>query len=144
MWMSIQNLLDPLVTARVVCFGMLAVLFLQSGLDKVVDWKGNLSWLNGHFNSSPFRNIVPALLMIVTVFELGSGLTSFLGIGLYLFGGGLWMAQVGATLGCMSILMLFTGQRIAKEYAGAASLVPYFILSLLALLLTGNLLAGHI
>jgi hypothetical protein len=31
--------------------------------------------------------------------------------------------------------MLFFGQRMAKDYAGAASLVPYFILSVGAVVL---------
>ena len=32
---------------------MVAILFLQSGLDKALDWKGNLAWLTGHFAKSP-------------------------------------------------------------------------------------------
>jgi hypothetical protein len=32
-------------------------------------------------------------------------------------------------------VMLFFGQRMAKDYAGAAALVPYFILSIGAILL---------
>jgi diacylglycerol kinase len=35
----------------------------------------------------------------------------------------------------MSILALFFGQRVAKDYAGAAVLVPYFLLTLVALYL---------
>ena len=31
----------------------LAILFLQSGIDKVVDRRGNLEWLTGHFAKSP-------------------------------------------------------------------------------------------
>jgi hypothetical protein len=33
--------------------------------------------------------------------------------------------------------MLFFGQRLAKDYAGAAALVPYFILSVGAIVLMG-------
>jgi hypothetical protein len=33
--------------------------------------------------------------------------------------------------------MLFLGQRLAKDYAGAASLVPYFVLCAGALLVLG-------
>ena len=32
--------------------------------------------------------------------------------------------------------MLFFGQRLAKDYAGAATLVPYFILAVLGIWLT--------
>jgi hypothetical protein len=38
-------------------------------------------------------------------------------------------AIAGAQLAALNIVMLFFGQRLAKDYAGAASLVPYFILS---------------
>lgn len=43
----------------------LIITFLQSGIDKVVDWNGNLSWLKGHFSKSPLKNGVPVLLGIV-------------------------------------------------------------------------------
>jgi hypothetical protein len=36
--------------------GFLAILFLQSGIDKVVDRRGNLEWLNGHFAKSPLAD----------------------------------------------------------------------------------------
>ncbi|HMI84672.1 MAG TPA: hypothetical protein VK550_11310 [Polyangiaceae bacterium] len=38
-------------------------------------------------------------------------------------------AALGALLSIAAILMLFFGQRLAKDYAGAAALVPYFILA---------------
>jgi hypothetical protein len=41
----------------------------------------------------------------------------------------------GAQLATIDIVLLFFGQRIAKDYAGAASLVPYFILCVADVLL---------
>jgi diacylglycerol kinase len=35
----------------------------------------------------------------------------------------------------VAILALFLGQRMAKDYAGAAVLVPYFLLALIAIYL---------
>lgn len=139
--LQLEELLDPLVMARLGCLAMIAVLFIQSGLDKVFDRKGNLSWLSGHFKASPFKNIVPLLLSVVTICEVAAGLLSLAGIGFYLFGGGLLIGRLGAVLACLSILMLFTGQRIAKDYGGAASLIPYFILCVITLLLTGDILS---
>ena len=40
----------------------LIVTFLQSGIDKIVDWKGNVEFIKHHFKNSPFRNSVPLLL----------------------------------------------------------------------------------
>lgn len=113
----------------------LAVLFLQSGLDKVVDWKGNLEWLTGHFAKSPLRSVVPIMLAIITVMELGAGVVSAVGAGALLLGYGPAIAFLGAALSGLSLTGLFFGQRMAKEYAGAAALVPYFLLALVTMYL---------
>ena len=44
-------------------------------------------------------------------------------------------AFYGAVLAAVSIVALFFGQRMAKDYAGAATLVPYFLLTLAAIYL---------
>jgi hypothetical protein len=44
-----------------------------------------------------------------------------------------------AIIAAFSIIALFFGQRMAREYAGAATLVPYFLLALSAI----YLLAGR-
>ena len=54
----------------------LAILFLQSGIDKVVDRRGNLEWLQGHFAKSPLAGIVPLLVTIITILEIAAGALS--------------------------------------------------------------------
>jgi uncharacterized membrane protein YphA (DoxX/SURF4 family) len=54
----------------------LAILFLQSGIDKVMDRRGNLEWLKGHFAKSPLAGTVPALLTAITILELAAGVLS--------------------------------------------------------------------
>ena len=119
------NLIQVLGTA------LLAVLFLQSGLDKIFDWKGNLSWLTDHFSKSIFKNIVGILLFVITLLEVSSGAFSLLGVFMILFKQSVGFALIGAVLSALSLLGLFTGQRIAKDYPGASSLVNYFILTIL-------------
>ena len=58
----------------------LIVTFLQSGLDKVTDWNGNVSFIKGHFKNSPLKNIVPLLVVIIIVTELLAGLFMIYGI----------------------------------------------------------------
>jgi diacylglycerol kinase len=113
----------------------LAILFLQSGIDKVVDRRGNLDWLKGHFAKSPLAGIVPLMVNIITILELATGVLSALGCALILFARDSTVAFYGALLAAVSILALFFGQRMAKDYAGAASLVPYFLLALTAVYL---------
>ena len=56
------------------------IVFIQSGLDKVFDYKGNLSFLNdslGPFFSKP---LITLALISVTILELISGLLCLIGI----------------------------------------------------------------
>ena len=114
----------------------LAVLFIQSGLDKVVDRKGNLDWLTGHFSKTFVAGTVPLMLSVLTVMELAAGLMSAVGIVYYLATGSLSVIFFAAVLSSLTLTALFFGQRIAKDYAGAAVLVPYFILSTALVYLT--------
>lgn len=115
------------------CALFFAILFLQSGTDKVVDRKGNLAWMGPHFAKSPLRGAVPAMLTVITVLELAAGLLSAAGVVQLLATGSPRLAMWGAALAGLSLLALFFGQRMAKDYAGAAGLVPYFLVSLAAL-----------
>lgn len=134
----IQELLEPVRSAQFLSAAMLAILFLQSGLDKVVDFAGNLSWLQGHFAKSPLRGHVKAMLLTVTVAEILAGASSAFGAVQLALGGGTSAALWGAQLAAANVVMLFFGQRMAKDYAGAASLVPYFILCAGAIILMGQ------
>ena len=113
----------------------LAILFLQSGIDKIVDRQGNLEWLKGHFAKSPLAGTVPALLTAITILEVAAGVLSALGCVLVLVMRDSTVAFCGAVISAAAIIALFFGQRIAKDYAGAAVLVPYFLLALLAIYL---------
>jgi diacylglycerol kinase len=113
----------------------LAILFLQSGIDKIVDRRGNLEWLKGHFAKSPLAGTVPVMVTVITILEIGAGTLSAIGCGLIIFSRNSMLAFYGAVVAAMSILALFFGQRMAKDYAGAAILVPYFLLALIAIYL---------
>jgi len=105
----------------------LVITFLQSGFDKTMDWKGNLSWLKGHFSATPFKNIVPVLLSIILLIEVVAGVLCGIGIVQFILDGRSTMAFYGAILSCITLLFLLFGQRIAKDYEGAKTIVIYFI-----------------
>jgi hypothetical protein len=113
----------------------LAILFLQSGIDKIVDRRGNLEWLTSHFAKSPLAGIVPALLICITILEVAAGALSAIGCVLIVCLNDSAVALYGAILAAAAITALFFGQRIAKDYAGAAVLIPYFLLTLAAIYL---------
>jgi hypothetical protein len=115
---------------------LVAILFIQSGLDKVFDWKGNLGWLTGHFSKTFLRGMVLPMLATITVMELAAGFLSAAGIIYFLVAGSLNLIFYAAVLGAASLTALFFGQRVAKDYPGAAVLVPYFILMIILMWLT--------
>ena len=105
----------------------LAITFLQSGLDKIVDWNGNLGWLKGHFSKTVFKNMVPQMLLAVLMVETLCGILSLAGIIELASSGTYQLGYLGAVLGCIALLMLLLGQRIAKDYDGARTIVIYLI-----------------
>ena len=113
----------------------LAILFLQSGIDKVIDRRGNLDWLQGHFAKSPLAGMVPLMVTVITIMELAAGALSGIGCVLIFLRRDSTLAFYGAVLAGLSIVALFFGQRMAKDYAGAGVLVPYFLLTLVAIYL---------
>ena len=124
---------------QVLVSAFLAVLFLQSGIDKVVDRSGNREYLNAHFARSPLAGTVGPMFLVITILEVSAGGLSGVGCALLLLTRDSTVAYLGAVLGGVNIVALFFGQRVAKDYAGAAALVPYFLLALTAI----YLLAEH-
>jgi hypothetical protein len=116
----------------------LGILFLQSGIDKIVDRRGNLEWLKGHFAKSPLAGVVPALVTTITILEVAAGALSAMGCLVIIVLRDSTFAFYGAVISAIAILALFFGQRMAKDYAGAAVLVPYFLLTLAAIYLLGQ------
>ena len=132
---AILRVSEATCVMQVLASAFLAILFLQSGIDKIVDRRGNFEWLKGHFAKSPLAGIVPALLICITILEVAAGALSGIGCLVIVVLKDSTIAFYGAVLSAAAITALFFGQRIAKEYAGAAVLVPYFLLTLVAIYL---------
>ncbi len=127
---------DQLILAfiKIAIPAFLMIVFIQSGLDKIIDKKGNLDWLRDHFSKTFLKSIVPHLLLVLTLLEFISGILFFVGILFYFFKAQTQLIVFGLILSNITILCLFLGQRIAKDYVGAADLVNYFTLSIIGLL----------
>lgn len=111
----------------IIVLAFLAITFIQSGYDKVADWKGNVGWLKGHFSQTFIRNQVPAALFVILALEILAGAFSVIGIIEILVNGGTKFAFIAAVFSCITLLLLLLGQRIAKDYDGARTIVIYFI-----------------
>ena len=132
---AVLRMPQAIYVMQILVAAFLAILFLQSGIDKILDRRGNFEWLKGHFAKSPLAGVVPALFICITILEIAAGALSAVGCVLVILLNDSTIAFYGAVLSAAAITALFFGQRMAKEYAGAAVLVPYFLLTLVAIYL---------
>jgi len=124
----------PMELCQIFIAIFLFIAFFQSGLDKVIDRKGNLDFLKAHFSDSPLIKIIPIMLLVLTFLEISGSL--MLGYGVYyalVNRSTLWIFY-GFVVIAITTIILFAGQRVAKDYLGAADLVPYFILIMLGIM----------
>jgi putative oxidoreductase len=138
---SIVQLIQDIFFIRV-CLSFLmvylAVLFLQSGLDKATNFQSNLAWFNDYFKNSILSGNEKWMLLMLTFTEVLTGLVSVVG----LFD--LWFQYTNAyrlsiLMALFNFTLLFSGMRIAKDYQGAASISTYMAVTLLGLMLMMNL-----
>jgi len=127
--MQIENIYWPAFFSAV----FTAIVFLQSGLNKLLNYKRELGWIRQKFVKSGLYNYVGILFLVLTFFELFSGFLSLSGMFRMLVSGESDVAWWGSWLSCLTMTMLVFGQRITKDYSGAATLIPYFIACLLGL-----------
>lgn len=120
--------LDPNVQMKVmraVIPALMAVLFAQSGLDKVFDFQGNLSWMTNHFSKTILKGIVRPSLLAITLMELAAAVLCAAGALVILISGSTVAAFWGLIIAAATLIALFAGQRIAKDYPGAATIAMY-------------------
>ena len=118
--------------ATILLLLFLAATFIQSGYDKTIYWKDNLSWLTGHFAKTPIKDLVPFSLMLILVLELASGVLCIAGVLQLLINNGRTVGLYGAIFSSITLIFLLVGQRMAKDYDGARTIVIYFIPAIMA------------
>ncbi|RZJ71929.1 DoxX family membrane protein [Flavobacterium sp.] len=118
--------------ASILILLFLAVTFIQSGYDKVTDWKGNVGWLKEHFSKTFLRSSVPMALFVILALELAAGIFCVVGSIQLLTNGERNYGFYGAVFSCITLIFLLFGQRIAKDYDGARTIAIYFIPAVMA------------
>ncbi len=113
--------------AEILILIFIVITFLQSGIDKLVDWKGNTGWLKEHFSKTFMAGQVPLMVGIIMVLEILTGILAIVGIFQIILYGILAFALYACILAALTLLMLLFGQRVAKDYAGAFTITGYFI-----------------
>ncbi|MEC7687301.1 MAG: DoxX family protein, partial [Candidatus Thermoplasmatota archaeon] len=100
---------------------------------KLFNWEGELDFITGKFSKTPLASFSTFGLIQVTIFEVLSGLLSLFGALMILFYNEESYGIMGLILAAVSLSILMLGQRISKDYDGAAVLVPYYILTMFGL-----------
>lgn len=125
-----------LVFGRFAVMAFFAIIFLQSSFDKISDQEGNKSYLQDVFKQAPtLQGLVGPLFWGLTLLELAAGVFCGLGIISFSFASGGFLARWGMRFVTLALLALVFGQRMAKDYAGAAVVAAYMAVALL-----GNIL----
>jgi uncharacterized membrane protein YphA (DoxX/SURF4 family) len=119
-------------TATILVLLFLGVTFIQSGYDKIFDWKGNVGWLKEHFAHTILKNNVPLALGVILLLEMIAAILSFVGIAELIINGGRIFGYYAATTSCITLILLLLGQRLAKDYDGARTIAIYFVPAVLA------------
>src|SRR4051794_7702467 len=89
---------------QILVSAFLAILFLQSGIDKIVDRRGNFEWLKGHFGKTPLAGIVPLLLISITILEVAAGVLSAVGCVFVILTRDSTLAFCGAAVSAIAVL----------------------------------------
>ncbi len=118
--------------AAILVLIMLAATFIHSGYDKVMDWKGNIEYLKNHFAKSSVSKNIPLALFMILALELISGILCAVGVVELLINNGRRFGLYGSIFSCITLIILLMGQRIAKDYDGARTIVIYFIPAVMA------------
>lgn len=105
----------------------ITITFLQSGWDKITDWNGNVGWLKEHFSKTFLAKMVPLSVAIILVMELAIGFLAVIGLYMLHTGGSKDFAIYATVLSAICLLFLLFGQRVAKDYDGARTIVIYFM-----------------
>lgn len=120
---------------EILLLAFLIITFLQSGFDKIFDWKGNVSWLKEHFSKTFMANMVPLNMVIILIVEIMVAILCLIGVYELIANNDKTIGLYGAILSCIVLLMLLFGQRIAKDYDGARTIAIYFMPAIFAVFL---------
>ena len=122
-------------SAELLILVFLIITFLMSFIDKITDWKGNVSFLKSHFSETFVVSLIPITLVLIIVLEALATIFCSLGILEIITEKNTNYSLVGSIISCVILLLFLLGQRIAKDFDGARNITIYFIVSLFAVFL---------
>ncbi len=108
-----------------------AIVWLQSGISKLIDFKGELTYFNQQFKSTwGIKHMVKESLILITLLEVGSGLLQIAAVYSLWTNQDLSLSYWAILTSLLTLFTLITGQRMAKDYAGAQGIMVYITAAL--------------
>jgi len=120
-------------TIQLLLLTFLLITFLQSGLDKIVDRKENIAFLQGHFKGTFLVKNIPFFVSFLAVLDIIISILTIVGIAEIFLYQTTFYGFMAAVLSAKVLLILLFGQRVAKDYEGAKTITVYFIATIMAL-----------
>lgn len=122
-----QTLLNN--SAEVLILMFLLITFFMSFIDKISDWRNQVTFLKHHFYNTFIHNYIPVTLVFIVVLEVFATIFCALGIYQLITIKASFYALIGCILSCVILLIFLLGQRIAKDFDGARNISIYFIIA---------------
>lgn len=116
------------------CTLFMAVTFLQSGFNKLYKYAENKAYFISQAEQTFLKYFGGVAWLIIVLLELCAGIISIGGIALFLINGCTLLMGLGCLVSAFTLICLLFGQRVAKDYAGAAALTGYFLVAVVGLL----------
>ena len=125
---------NPIEIMQMLSAIFFSIVFFQSSIDKILDRKGNIEFFEEHFKTTLLNKILSPALSILTFLELIAAGICMFGLFYSLLYQNTDFIFYGLVTSGIVLLMLLFGQRIAKDYVGAADITIYFILCAITIL----------
>lgn len=131
----IENLNIPLLFVLI----FHSIVFLQSGIDKIINWKGNLDFTSQTLSDKFPKPMVVFALISVLLLETFGGLFSIIGVlSDFIALDNPIFAQIGLSMCGIALLILLLGQRLSQNYVDAKTISIYFLVCMSGLFLVFN------
>lgn len=132
--------MDTLISyaAELLILLFILLTFAFSAVEKMLDVKGQVVWLKEHMKGTYLVPIIPLLLGVLIVLDIVVSILSILAVYYLLQFQEKTMGLYSCILAAITLLLLLFGQRMAKDFQGAFTIVGYFMVVLFGVWLFSN------
>ncbi|MCK4561591.1 MAG: DoxX family protein [Flavobacteriaceae bacterium] len=124
-----------LFTAQILILIYIIITFGYSAIEKLLQWEKNIDFYENHFKETSLKNTISFLLKVVILLEIITVIICIIGLLYLIIFFDKEIGFYGLVLAAITLIGLMFGQRIAKDYVGAAYITIYFILTIVGIFL---------